>query len=252
MAGLKEAEKRARDRLCLALDVDSPDKAINLVRELSDYVGVFKVGKELHTAAGNYGVNIVSDIHLAGGQVFLDLKFHDTPKTVYKASVEASRADVYMFNLHVAGGKAMCKAALEGVEKGHENSAEDSLPRVIGVTVLTSLDDKDLRVQGLGISYNDLVRRRTELARRWGLDGVVCPANKAGELEKEFGSDFMYVTPGIKWAGIKGLGQKQLYTPDKAVKDCSNSLLVIGSAIINSRNMKKTSYEILKAMSPYV
>ena len=117
---------------------------------------------------------------------------------------------------------------------------------------MTSLDDDDLDVQGLGITYDDLVTRRTELAREWGLDGIVCPANKAGELEKRFGSDFMYVTPGIKWAGKAGAGQKQLYTPDRAVQDCSSSLLVIGSAITKAENKRATAYEILKSMAQHL
>ena len=101
----------------------------------------------------------------------------------------------------------------------------------------------------MSISYDDLVKRRTELAKKWGLDGIVCPAKKAGGLEKEFGSDFMYVTPGIKWAGIQREGQKQLYTPDLAVKDCSSSILVIGSAITKAENRVQTAYDILQAMA---
>ena len=98
---------------------------------------------------------------------------------------------------------------------------------------LTSLDDADLAKQGLNITYKDLVRRRTELAKEWGLDGIVCPANAAGALEKEFGYDpnFIFVTPGIEWAGVHREGQKQLYTPDLAIRDCKNSTLVIGGAI---------------------
>lgn len=85
-----------------------------------------------------------------------------------------------------------------------------------------------------------------------GLDGIVCPAKKAGELEKQFGSDFMYVTPGIKWAGIQREGQKQLYTPDKAVQDCTSSILVIGGAITKAEDKKVTAYEILQAMAQHL
>lgn len=250
MIELTEKEQEARKRVCLALDVHTVEKALDLVTELSDYVGTFKVGKQLHTAAGNRGTNIISEIFNRRGYVFLDLKYHDTPNTVYQASKESAVPGVYIFNIHVAGGEAMCKKAIEGAHEGAQSySMGISWPEVIGVTVLTSLEDKDLAVQGLGIKYNDLVMRRTELARRWGLDGVVCPANKAGELEKKFGSDFIYVTPGIKWAGKQGTGQKQLYTPDLAVKDCSNSILVIGSAITKAENKKETAYQILQAMA---
>ena len=273
---LTKKEQEARKRVCLALDVPTVREALSLANELSDYVGLFKVGKQLHTTAGTEPIDIIGRIyatnHERSGNVFLDLKLHDTPNTVYEASGACTVPGVSFFNIHIGGGEEMCKKALEGASKASQ--AQHFLrkgiltPAVIGVTVLTSLDDDDLAVQGLGIKYDDLVRRRTELAREWGLAGIVCPANKAGALEKEFGSDFLYVTPGIKWAGKQGAGQKQLYTPDKAVQDSSSSILVIGSAIIGAGNKyrkeegkkilvekgtmedkKATAYEILQAMA---
>jgi len=251
MIKLSKKEQKAKERVCLALDVPTVQKALDLTSELSDYVGTFKVGKQLHTAAGKQGINIIGEINDRGGNIFLDLKYHDTPGTVFDSGVEAATPGVYVFNIHVAGGEEMCKKAVEGAYEGAQINGVVR-PKVIGVTVLTSLDDKDLETQHLGISYDDLVHRRTELAREWGLDGIVCAANKAGGLEKEFGSDFLYVTPGIKWAGKQGAGQKQLYTPDKAVKDCSSSILVIGSAITKAENKRSTSYEILQAMAQYL
>ncbi|MBA7648367.1 Orotidine 5'-phosphate decarboxylase [subsurface metagenome] len=245
---LTEKEQKARKRVCLALDVPTVDEALSLAGELSDYVRMYKIGKELHTAACNEGVPIVKEIK---GAAFLDLKFHDTPNTVYGAAKASAVPGVSFFNIHVAGGEEMCKKAIEGAYEGAQAKGLER-PGVIGVTVLTSLDDDDLKTQNLGIGYDDLVMRRTELAKRWGLDGIVCPAKKAGELEKEFGSDFMYVTPGIKWAGVQREGQKQLYTPDKAVQDCSNSILVIGGAITKAEDKKATAYEILQAMAQYL
>ena len=252
---LNEKEEKARERVCLALDVPTIREALGLASELSDLVGMFKAGKQLNTGACNEPVSIIGRIHATTheerGNVFVDLKYHDTPNTVYQASRAVAVPGVYMFNIHVAGGETMCKKAVEGAYEGAQaNSIER--PSVIGVTVLTSLDDKDLEVQGLNIKYDDLVMRRTELAREWGLDGVVCPANKAGELEKRFGSDFLYVTPGIKWAGKKGAGQKQLYTPGLAVRDCSNSILVVGSAITKAEDKIATAYKILQDMVKYL
>ena len=255
MTELTQKEQEARKRVCLALDVPTVSNAQSLAEELATYVEFFKVGKQLHTAAGCEQIDIISRVHMAGGNTFLDLKYHDTPNTVYEASKVAGRARVGMFNIHIAGGEEMCRKAVKGardglVEKvGQKFYKESDRPKVIGVTVLTSLDDADLENQGLGIKYGDLVRRRTELAREWGLDGIVCPASKAGALEKEFGSDFIYVTPGIKWAGKQGTGQKQLYTPDRAVKDCTSSILVIGSAITKAEDRESTAYEILQAMA---
>lgn len=248
MVELTEKETLARKRICLALDVPTVQEALDLAAELAEYVGTFKVGKQLHTAAGNERINIVEEIRRRGGEVFLDLKLHDTPNTVYEASRACSVPGVYIFNVHVAGGEAMCRKAVEGAGEAAV-LREIARPMVIGVTVLTSLSDDDLTVQHLGISYDDLVLRRTELAVEWGLDGIVCPANKAGELEKRFGSDFLYVTPGIAWAGKHGAGQKQLYAPDLAVKDCRNSILVLGSAITKAHDKKATAFDIIRVMA---
>ncbi len=251
MISLKYKEIKARKRVCLALDVPTVKEGLDLASKLVDLVGTFKIGKQLHTASGNEGVNIIGEIDNLDGGVFLDLKYHDTPNTVYQASKESAVPGVYMFNIHIAGGEEMCKKAIEGAYEGAQARGIER-PRVIGVTVLTSLDDQDLATQRLKITYDDLVRRRTELAREWRLDGIVGPANKAGDLEKEFGSDFLYVTPGIKWQGKSGTGQKQLYTPDRAVQDCSNSILVMGSAITKAKDKRKTAYEILKAMAQHL
>ncbi len=248
---LTPKEQEARKRVCLALDVPTVEGALSLAGELSDYVGMYKIGKELHTAACNEGIPIVREIFDRKGAVFLDLKFHDTPNTVYGAAKASAVPGVSFFNIHVSGGEEMCKKAIEGAYEGAQAKGLER-SRVIGVTVLTSLDDDDLKTQNLGIGYDDLVKRRTELAKKWGLDGIVCPAKKAGGLEKEFGSDFMYVTPGIKWAGVQREGQKQLYTPDLAVQDCSNSILVIGGAITKAEDKKATAYEILQAMAKYL
>jgi orotidine-5'-phosphate decarboxylase len=245
---LTEKELSARKRACLALDVPTVQEALDLAALLSDYVGMFKVGKQIHTAAGNEKINIIKEIYDRGGEVFLDLKLHDTPNTVYEASRACAVPGVYMFNIHIAGGEEMCKKALEGAYE-QAQAAGIEKPKVIGVTVLTSLGDQDLAEQHLNITYDNLVMRRTELAVEWGLDGIVCPANKAGELEKRFGSHLLYVTPGISWAGKHGTGQKQLYTPDLAVRDCSNSILVLGSAITKAEDKRSTAYEIIKAMA---
>jgi orotidine-5'-phosphate decarboxylase len=248
---LTEKEQQAKPRVCLALDVPTVKEALGLVGELSDYIGMCKIGKELHTVACNEGVPIIKRILYRKGAVFLDLKLHDTPNTVYGAAKASAVPGVSFFNIHVAGGEEMCKKAIEGAYEGAQDRGLER-PGVIGVTVLTSLDGDDLKTQNLGVGYDDLVMRRTELAKKWGLDGIVCPAKKAGELERRFGSDFMYVTPGIKWARIQREGQKQLYTPDKAVQDCTSSILVIGGAITEAEDKKATAYEILQAMAQHL
>jgi orotidine-5'-phosphate decarboxylase len=195
MFELTEKEKEMRKRICLALDVPTVKKGLDLVAELSYFVGTFKINN-LHHAAAREKIDIIEEIRNRGGSVFLDLKYHDTPQTVYNYGRDSAVPGVYVFNIHIEG-EAMCKKAIEGARDGAEERGIQR-PKVIGVTALTSLDDDDLAVQGLGIKYNNLVLKRTELAKKWGLDGVVCAASKAGDLEKRFGSDFTYVTPGIK------------------------------------------------------
>jgi len=167
---LTEKEQQARKRVCLALDVPTVDEALSLAGELSDYVGSFKVGKEIHTAAGRECVDIVGRIyatnHEEKGNVFLDLKLHDTPNTVYGAAKASAVPGVSFFNVHVAGGEEMCKKAIEGAYEGAQANKIER-PGVIGVTVLTSLNDADLEDQNLGIGYDDLIMRRTELAKNW-------------------------------------------------------------------------------------
>lgn len=249
---LTAKEQQAKERVYLALDnIDSVDDAVNLAEELSDYVGGVKIGKELNQISMNERRNIIKEINEKGVEIFLDLKIHDTPNTVFRSAYRCSVPGVSMFNIHIAGGEEMCKMAIGGSYEG-ANVHEITRSKVIGVTVLTSLDDNDLKIQGLNIKYDDLVRKRTELAIKWGLDGIICPANKAGQLEKEFGSALLYVTPGIEWKGKKGEGQKQLYTPGQAVNDCNNSILVPGSAITKAENKKRTAHEILEDMAKYL
>ncbi len=248
MVELSDELRRARDRVCFALDFPHPEEALRAVQEIYPFVGSFKVGKELHTAAGNAGVNIVQAIRQAGGSSFLDLKYHDTPATVEGAAKAAAVPGVYMFNIHVGGGEKMCRKAVEGAYEGAEMNGVER-PLVIGVTVLTSLDDSDLLAQGITCSYDDLVAKRTELAQRWGLDGIVCPAKKAGDLEKRFGDSLLYVTPGVSYKGKEGEGQKQVYDPGDAVHDCGNSVLVIGSAIRKAKDRPATAYEILEVIA---
>lgn len=267
---LTKKEQEARKRVCLALDVPTTSEGLRLAGELSDLVGMCKINS-LYQVATNEGINIIKEVSDRKGYIFLDLKFHDTPNTVYNYAEAVSVPGVSFFNVHIGeSGEKMCKKAVEGAYEGAQLRGIKR-PGVIGVTVLTSVGDGDLEKEGINTKYDDLVRRRTELARKWGLDGIVCPAKKAGALEKEFGSDFMYVTPGIKWAGVQREGQKQLYAPDLAVRDCKNSILVIGGAITTAGDVYETkdggkilirkgivedrrtaAYEILQAMAKYL
>lgn len=252
MTQLTPNQLKARERICLALDVPTVDEAIALAGELHPYIGRFKIGMQLHNTAGHEARNIVGEVYqiTQDPTTFLDLKWLDIPQTVKATAKAAAQPGVYMANIHIAGGgEAMCKAALEGMYEGAQERNIPT-PKVIGVTVLTSMDDDDLAQINLG-QYDDEVLRRAELAKKWGLDGIVCPARIAGEMEKRFG-EWIYATPGIQYGDTKGDGQKQLYTTDLAVQDSKYSRLVIGSALRKAPNRVQRAKDILNLMAPYV
>ena len=255
---LTAAEERARQRVVLALDFPTIEQAIHTAEDLGDRVGMFEVGTELHIASERKGGGIVRRLHSyspdGAANVLLDLKLQDTPQTVRKASFQLAVPGVSAFNIHVEGGEAMAHAALEGAEQG-AGVYRIPRPKVIGITVLTSLDDEDLEQDGHGMKYEELVYHRTALAKEWGLDGVVCPARLAGVMEAEHGSDLLYVGLGIKWeesgAVLHGEGHKQLYTVDRAAADSRTGIFVIGSAITKATDPRARAYQILQLMAPH-
>jgi orotidine-5'-phosphate decarboxylase len=255
---LTETEERARQRVALALDFPTIEQAIHTAENLGDRVGMFEVGTELHIASERKGGGIVRRLHSyspdGSANVLLDLKLHDTPQTVRKASYQLAVPGVSAFNIHVEGGEAMAHAALEGAQQG-VGVYRIPRPKVIGITVLTSLDDEDLEQDGHGMKYKELVYHRTALAKKWGLDGVVCPAKLAGEMEAEHGSDLLYIGLGIKWeepgAVLHGEGHKQLYTVDRAAAESTNGIFVIGSAITKAPDPRARAYQILQLMAPH-
>jgi len=247
---ITEQMELARPRVCHALDYGTVQASLDASAELADLIGTVKVGKSLNQAACNAGIPIMQKINEAGGKVFLDLKLHDTPDQAELSAYQCTVPGVYMFNLHVAGGEQMCEFAMNGAREAAERQGIP-VPKVIGVTVLTSLNDAKLKEQGWDHGYAALVKKRTGLAKKWGLDGVVCAAKVAGEMEQEFG-EWLYVTPGISFDGVQNVGQEQLDQPAGAVQACKSSILVVGSAIRKAPDRKKAAYGILQAMAPYM
>jgi len=247
---LSRKERIAKERVCLAVDVQSTREAFAYADGFSDVVGMIKIGKATNQAAVNEGVPLLRRLNQTSMNVFLDLKLKDTPDQVYLAAKQCTVPGVYMFNVHVDGGEKMCREAVRGAT---EAAAARGIPKpkVIGVTSLTSLDESDLSSICINEKVTDHVIHMAKRAKQWGLDGIVCPANLAGKLEKKFGK-WEYVTPGIKYAGVQNTGQKQLDTPDGSVQKCKHNRLVIGSAITKSQNPRKTAHEILQVMAPYV
>lgn len=205
----------------VALDYPDADSAWRLVRRLEPAQCRLKVGKELFTAAGP---DFVRRLVEHGFDVFLDLKFHDIPSTVASACRAAARLGVWMMNVHALGGERMLTAAREALrELVHP-------PLLIAVTILTSMDETDLRSIGLEGRPEDHVVRLAVLAHDCGLDGVVCSSRETSGLRGRFGAGFRLITPGIRPSGSKLDDQRRVMTPADAVRNGS-SYLVIGRPI---------------------
>jgi len=208
-------------KIIVALDYDNPADALELARRLDPAQCRLKVGKELFTCAGP---DLVAQLVALRFEVFLDLKFHDIPNTVAQACKAAARLGVWMVNVHALGGRKMmsaASAALEGLPKR---------PKLIAVTVLTSMGQDDLAELGIAGEPQESVLRLARLAQECGLDGVVCSAREAAPLRAALGSDFCLVTPGIRPASAGLDDQVRVATPAQALRDGA-SYLVIGRPI---------------------
>ena len=212
------------DRIFVALDTTDLDRALALGRGLKRFVGGVKVGKEFFTALGPAGVGALGELGLP---VFLDLKFHDIPATVAGAVRAALALKPFIINVHASGGAAMMRAAVEAADGP---APAFNKPLVVAVTVLTSLADEDLAATGVAGDAAAQVLRLAGLAKRSGLDGVVCSAHEAEALRAALGDDFKLVVPGIRpqWAAADD--QKRIVTPAEAVAKGAD-YLVIGRPI---------------------
>ena len=214
----------ARKKIIFALDVHGLDDIDRWAETLSGKVGMFKVGKELFTACGPAAVKAVQR---HGGQVFLDLKYHDIPNTVAKAMCEAAGLGVQLANLHALGGAEMMEAAATAVQK---EFSEAERPRLLAVTILTSSTVETLRQVGIEHSVQDMVVRLARLAKASGMDGVVASPLEIGLIREACGPDFLIVTPGVRPSFASVDDQKRIMTPAEAVSSGAD-YLVIGRPI---------------------
>ena len=222
------ANNPSRERLIFALDVGGPlEEALSWVDRLRDHVGLFKVGKESFV---RYGTEIVRHIHARGGKVFLDLKFHDIPNTVARAAEAAAELGVAMFNVHALGGRQMMTETVGAVQRFAERRGTPR-PIVLAVTVLTSLNDEDLRMVGFTQGTRETALNLARLAQDAGISGVVASAEEAAAIRKACGETFLIVTPGIRGGKeVAGDDQKRIVTPCEAVR-CGSDYLVVGRPI---------------------
>lgn len=218
-----------KEKVLVALDVESRDHALQLAESLRGTVGGFKIGSRLFTAEGP---SIVRALTERGDRVFLDLKFHDIPNTVATAVDAAAQLGVWMLNVHAGGGTAMMRAAREAA---HNAAAKYKItpPLVIAVTVLTSMNQASLKETGIVIELMDQVLRLAELTKEAGLDGVVASPRETAAIRKRCGADFVIVTPGIRGAAAPKDDQERTMGPKEAVA-AGASYLVIGRPIIGA------------------
>lgn len=238
--------QEARERLIVALDLADAEQAVDLVRRLKDRVRYFKVGSELHNALGP---RILELIYSEGGRVFLDLKFHDLPSVVSKAATVVTGLGVAMFSVHAAGGRAMLQAAAAAAR---QCAAELAItpPKVLGLTVLTSIDDTVLQQEmGVGRSLEEMVAFWSNMARQAGLDGAVASPREVAAVRRACGSDFMIVTPGIRpsWSQQDEDDQKRVLTPAEALA-AGADYLVVGRPIIHAADPVAAAARVLDEM----
>lgn len=221
-------------KVIIALDYPEAAPALLLADKLQPSLCRLKVGKELFTATGPA---LLERLMNRGFEIFLDLKFHDIPNTTAQACKVAAGLGLWMINVHALGGRKMMEAAREAITN------IPLRPKLIGVTLLTSMAQDDLVELGIKATPAELVLRLATLARDSGLDGVVCSAQEAAVLRKEFGDQFYLVTPGIRTANASRDDQSRVMTPSAALQ-AGASYLVIGRPITQSADPLRALLEI--------
>jgi len=236
-----------REHFIFALDVEHFEEARKLVLEFKDHVGMFKVGKQLFT---HCGPKIVDFIKMKKSKVFLDLKYHDIPNTVSKASIEAAKLGVDMLNVHTMGGFTMMNETRQAVQNAVKTLTIQR-PILIGVTVLTSLDNGELERMGITITVEVLTRNLALLAKEAGMDGVVAGGSEIELIRELCGKDFVIVTPGVRIEEKKD-DQKRTIGPVEAIQRGA-TYIVLGRAVRDNANpralLEKISRDIADATS---
>ncbi len=252
-----------KNPIIVALDVETAAEAREIISELREKVGAFKIGLQLFSAAG---ASFVREVVASGAKVFLDVKFHDIPNTVAKASIEVARMGVWMFNIHALGGGAMMRKAVEAVCEvcDRENLSK---PKIIGVTVLTSSNEETLREVGIENEPDTQVVNLARLSAKCGLEGVVASPHEVAAIRKNIKDEkFLIVTPGIRSQAPKtedrkedrklenkdqfetSDDQKRVMTAVEAVH-AGSDFLVIGRPILQAKDKSEAVRKILEEIS---
>jgi orotidine-5'-phosphate decarboxylase len=234
---------KTQNPIIVAIDTPEVDEATALVSSLKNSVGAIKLGLEFFTANGAAGVQKITDQHVP---VFLDLKFHDIPNTVSKAIKATAGINTFMMTVHTSGGRAMLQAAIDASNEVAYVTGKER-PLIVGVTVLTSLDQADLNMVGIRDNVHDQVLRLADLAQSCGLDGVVCSPYEISLIRKQCGYDFTLVVPGIRPEGSDAGDQKRIMTPKEAI-DKGADYLVIGRPITHAADAENAAKSIAMSL----
>ena len=232
-----------KERLIFALDVGSLKEAREYVSLLSGEVGMFKVGKQLFLHAGPQIIHLVRE---QKAEVFLDLKFHDIPRTVARAGVEATRLGVRMFNLHASGSLEMMRSTMREINKVCR-AERLRRPKILAVTVLTSLNKEDLKSTGVMAGVESQVARLAKLAQKAGMDGVVASPLEISRIRRECSKNFILVVPGVRSVGEGWDDQKRVLAPEEAIR-MGADYIVMGKPIRDAPDPREAARQTVSEM----
>jgi orotidine-5'-phosphate decarboxylase len=237
------SENRLAGKIIIALDADTKHEALSLVHKLPG-ADIFKVGLTLFASEGP---PLLREIQKRGKKIFLDLKLHDIPNQIAGAVKAGVGHGVHMMTLHASGGREMMARAAEAAEREAKQKKTD-LPLLLAVTVLTSLKEEQLRDIGMDDSVYEQVLRLARLARENGMDGVVCSPQEIDIIKKEFGQDFLVVSPGIRPVWAAAQDQKRILTPGQAIAK-GVDYMVIGRPITKASSPAEAFHEIVEELN---
>nr|VFK22150.1 MAG: orotidine-5'-phosphate decarboxylase [Candidatus Kentron sp. MB]VFK27765.1 MAG: orotidine-5'-phosphate decarboxylase [Candidatus Kentron sp. MB]VFK74426.1 MAG: orotidine-5'-phosphate decarboxylase [Candidatus Kentron sp. MB] len=235
-----------KEKICVALDVDSFEEALDLTRRLSPWVGVFKIGSQLFTSEGS---GIVKAVIEEGAEVFLDLKYHDIPNTVLNAARVALKLGVKMFNVHCLGGARMMRMLVDALGREAEITGKP-MPLLLGVTVLTSLSNEELESElRVSLPLEEYVVHLAKLAQDAGMDGVVCSPHELVPIRRACGPNFTLVTPGIRPDWASGRDDQRRFTSPQAAFRAGADYIVVGRPITAANGPEDAAQRLLLELS---
>lgn len=231
-----------KNALFCAIDMKDTDQAVTLIKEIKEHIDGIKIGMEAFYAMGTNGYLRLYDLGLP---IFLDLKLHDIPNTVSSAIKSLLPLNPSIINIHTSGGSEMMKAAVEAISDIGINK-----PKLIGVTILTSMNEESFNEQGISLKVKQQVINLSTLAKECGLDGVVCSPLEVKNVKIKCGQDFLTIVPGIRPNNSVADDQKRVLTPKEAIRNGAD-ILIVGRPITQSDDPNQAARSIKESMIPY-